>query len=117
MPAGEGARVAQRRFSRHVEDFECRSCGAAVSGDGYTNHCPICFWSRHVDVNPGDRAATCRGMMEPVALAQKRGELVLVHECRTCGLVRRNRTCPQDDREALLRLAAELARRAGGGPG
>ena len=57
-----------RRFARTVEDFVCEKCGTQVEGDGYTNHCPHCLWSRHVDVNPGDRKATCKGMMEPVAV-------------------------------------------------
>ena len=51
------------RFTRVVEDFTCGQCGAAVTGDGYTNHCPLCLWSRHVDINPGDRAAECGGLM------------------------------------------------------
>ena len=98
-----------KRFSRHIEDFECENCGTWVCGDGYTNHCPRCFWSRHVDVHPGDRAATCGGMMEPIAVEQKRGEVVLIHECRECGLRRRNRRDTQDDGEALL-AGASLSR-------
>ncbi|MEK7158524.1 MAG: RNHCP domain-containing protein, partial [Patescibacteria group bacterium] len=45
-----------RTFQRRVEDFTCESCGAQVTGDGYTNHCPQCLVSKHVDVYPGDRA-------------------------------------------------------------
>jgi hypothetical protein len=73
-----------------------------VHGDGYTNHCPGCLWSRHVDVHPGDRAAACRALMEPVALLYERGSFVLVHRCVACGHQRRNRTGAGDDLSVLL---------------
>ena len=88
-----------RRFARTREDFHCTQCGEFVAGDGYTNHCPACLWSRHVDVHPGDRQATCRAPMRPLQLLYERGEFVLVHECVACGHVRRNHTAPADDLE------------------
>lgn len=94
-----------RRFARTVEDFTCARCGTAVAGGGYTNHCPRCLWSRHVDVNPGDRAATCGGLMEPVAVELRRGEYAITHRCIVCGALRKNTAAPQDDRGALLSLA------------
>ena len=54
-------------FTKTVEDFNCAHCGAVVHGNGYTNHCPHCLYSRHVDNNPGDRLATCGGMMRPIS--------------------------------------------------
>jgi RNHCP domain len=56
----------------------------------------------HVDVHPGDRAATCRGLMEPIGLLYERGEFVVVHECVRCGLRRRNRAAAEDELSALL---------------
>lgn len=106
-----------KRFSRHVENFECENCGAEVTGDGYTNHCTRCFWSRHVDVNPGDRAADCGGMMEPIAVDQRHGEVVLVHQCKKCGFMRRNRRSAGDDSESLFRLIARIANQTGHGRG
>jgi hypothetical protein len=46
-----------RRFQRTIEDFECERCRMLVTGSGFTNHCPACLWSKHVDVHPGDRQA------------------------------------------------------------
>jgi len=56
----------------------------------------------HVDVHPGDRAATCRALMEPVGLMYERGEFVVVHSCTGCGRMRRNRAAADDDLDALL---------------
>lgn len=92
-------------FRRTVEDFTCSHCGKAVSGDGYTNHCPACLWSRHVDIEPGDRRAGCGGMMRPIRLEGAADALRIVHRCEACGFERPNRTNPKDDCEALLTVA------------
>lgn len=91
-------------FTRRREDFTCRRCGTAVRGTGYTNHCPRCLWSRHVDIHPGDRAAACGGAMEPAGALSEGGQLVLVHRCVACGHLRRNRCAADDDRDAVLGL-------------
>lgn len=93
-----------RSFTRRREDFSCLRCGTPVRGNGYTNHCPRCLWSRHVDVNPGDRAADCGGAMEPVGALSEPEGIVVVHRCTVCGHIRRNRGAADDDRDALLAL-------------
>ncbi|MDQ3823520.1 MAG: RNHCP domain-containing protein [Actinomycetota bacterium] len=92
------------RFTRRVEDFACERCGAHVQGGGYTNHCPACLWSKHVDVNPGDRENPCEGLMEPVGALVERGETILVHRCLRCGETRRNKADPADDRDEIAAL-------------
>ncbi|MBL8805443.1 MAG: RNHCP domain-containing protein [Rhodospirillales bacterium] len=103
-----------RKFQRKVENFVCANCGRSVSGDGYTNHCPHCLWSAHVDVNPGDRAETCGGLMRPVSVETKGGDWSLVHACTVCGAKRRCRTVPADSREALQSVARKAAEAASG---
>ena len=65
-------------FQKKIENFTCGDCGAKVKGNGYTNHCPVCLWSKHVDVNPGDRQNICGGMMRPVAVEFDHGEYMIV---------------------------------------
>lgn len=92
------------KFQRKIEDFICKHCGLRVKGNGYTNHCPECLWSRHIDVNPGDRMERCRGMMEPIRLEKKGDEYSITHRCVKCGLERKNKTSELDNSEALLKL-------------
>lgn len=99
-----------KKFQRHIEDFTCDHCGAAVTGNGYTNHCPHCLYSKHVDINPGDRANDCGGMLVPVGLEQKSDNWTVLHQCRKCGEVRRCKTVAED-MAAILKLAKELADR------
>ena len=92
-------------FLRKKEDFTCEHCGALVVGNGYTNHCPECFWSKHVDIEPGDRAEKCRGLMEPVAATLVAGEYTVTQRCQTCGYERRNRVRSEENLTALIAIA------------
>ena len=97
-----------KKFQRHIEDFVCAQCGTSVKGNGYTNHCPECLWSQHVDVNPGDRSASCHGLMEPINFTIKHGDYILTHRCTTCGIEKKNKTSKNDSFEAILSLQGEL---------
>jgi len=94
--------MKDKKFQRTKEDFTCENCGYEVIGDGYTNHCPKCLWGKHVDINPGDRAAECGGMMEPVGAEMGGGEYAIVHVCTKCDFERKNKLQDQDNFEALL---------------
>ncbi|MDR2527236.1 MAG: RNHCP domain-containing protein [Rickettsiales bacterium] len=84
-------------FQKKVENFICENCGEKVSGNGYTNHCPKCLYSKHVDINPGDRLCECMGLMKPIDLEQKNGKFIIVHKCVNCGFIRKNKVCENDD--------------------
>ena len=99
-----------RKFQRTKEDFICENCGLSVHGSGYTNHCPACLWSKHVDVYPGDRSETCVGMMAPVEVDLRSGKYYLVHKCESCGIERRNKTAQEDDFETLMQIVESSTR-------
>lgn len=93
-----------KRFSRFIEDFVCEHCQTFVKGNGYTNHCPHCLYSKHVDENPGDRAATCHGLMEPIEVVVKGDQYFLTHRCLKCNQTKRNKAATNDNFSAILRL-------------
>ncbi len=97
------------KFTKTKEDFTCEHCGFFVVGDGYTNHCPECLWSKHVDNNPGDRANPCGGLMKPVRIEEKNGRLIAVHSCTVCGVIKRNNLKENDNFKAAADIMAELA--------
>ena len=99
-----------KKFQRKIEDFTCGHCHAKVKGNGYTNHCPRCLWSKHVDVNPGDRLETCDGMMKPVGIQLNHGEQILVHKCQICGLQKNNKVSSGDNITALTKLSETFAK-------
>ena len=89
-------------FQKTTEDFVCEHCGQNVKGSGYTNHCPTCLWSKHVDEFPGDRAEKCGGMMKPVKIEMEKGEFVISHQCVVCGYIKRNKTACEDNLKVIL---------------
>jgi RNHCP domain len=80
-------------------------------GNGYTNHCPKCLWSQHVDINPGDRSATCLGMMKPIGIENQKGEWVIIHECQICKYKKRNKVSSRDDIDVVAKIAKDVADR------
>ena len=103
----------QRRGARRdgPSRFRCGNCRLDVSyrapGTAHRNHCPNCLWSRHLDDDrPGDRAAECGSLMEPIAVTVRGdGEWVLVHRCTGCGELHLNRTAADDNVLLLVQLA------------
>jgi len=85
-------------FKRVIENFECENCGAHVTGNGYTDHCPKCLYSKHVDITPGDRAAECGGPMQPTNITpSKKGGYIISYQCTWCKHTYNNKTANDDD--------------------
>ncbi|MBI2343444.1 MAG: RNHCP domain-containing protein [Deltaproteobacteria bacterium] len=83
-----------KRFTKRNEGFCCLHCGGEVPAGSHgtiRNHCPSCLYSQHTDIDPGDRAATCRGLMTPVHAYYLSGTITLVHRCARCGFERENK--------------------------
>lgn len=102
--------VRRKRFREDDGEFRCRSCkgliGPPPSGTRQRNHCPRCLASLHLDERPGDRAAQCGSLMEPIAIWVRSDEWVLLHRCKGCGVIHANRIAPDDNETLLLSLAA-----------
>ena len=90
--------------------FTCKHCGRLITpsgaGSGHRNHCPNCLTSLHLDIEPGDRAADCGGLMDAVAVWVKaRGEWAVIHRCRRCGAFSSNRVAADDNPMKLMSIA------------
>lgn len=101
-----------KRFSKNDSGFVCVHCGKEVLPLKYTsrNHCPFCLWSLHLDINPGDRASTCGGELEPVfAEPDRKKGYIITHRCVKCGELRRNKAATEaqnqsDDIKKIIAL-------------
>ncbi len=96
-----GSAQIRRNPIRRDEGFTCVFCDAEVPRGGarVRDHCPHCLHSLHVDVVPGDRAADCGGLLEPVALDGP----VIHFRCQVCGHGHRNRAHEEDDLVSFVR--------------
>jgi hypothetical protein len=120
---GGGRRGQSTGFNQHNQDFRCGHCENFVSADAFLagvknrNHCPLCLWSRHVDSKEaGDRLAACKGLMRPIGLTIKKtrkkygpetGELMLIHQCESCGKISINRIAADDQNERVIEVFKE----------
>ncbi|MFW7378857.1 MAG: RNHCP domain-containing protein [Oligoflexus sp.] len=81
------------KFTKLNDGFTCENCGQDIPRAEKTcrNHCPHCLHSKHVDINPGDRANPCQGLMRPIDYENhpKKG-LMIRFRCLSCGFEGRN---------------------------
>lgn len=96
-----------KKFQKTTEDFICENCGYKVIGNGYTNHCPECLFSMHVDINPGDREAECGGLMKPIDLKITSENYVIKHQCLKCGHEKSNKSGKNDNYQMLIDLSVK----------
>ena len=100
-----------KKFQRRIEVFVCDHSGTEVLGDGYTDHCPACLWSKHVDINPGDRACACLGMMKPIATEGTGPLYTILYQCTQCKGSHRVKMHKNDSTDAIVALAQEHAKK------
>ena len=96
-------------FQKRIEDFKCANCGREVEGDGFTNHCPKCLWSKHVDIFPGDRKSECGGLMEPKEVLKEKGKFSVIHRCVKCDFESKNKISEKDDFEKVIEIAEQTS--------
>lgn len=104
--------MEDKRFRKNDSGFICANCGKRVEPLGYTsrNHCPFCLCSLHLDINPGDRASDCGGLLKPIKVETdpKKG-YIIISKCQKCGEIRRNKAATEakvqpDDIDLIIKL-------------
>ena len=63
-----------------------------------------------MDVYPGDRDATCHGLMKPIEVLKQGDSYILLHRCEKCAYVKKNRLSRNDNMESVIALSRELAK-------
>lgn len=96
-----------KKFAKNDHGFTCANCNAQVLKLGTTSrdHCTQCLYGLHVDINPGDRANNCRGLLKPISVTtDTRKGYVIHYECVTCGKRINNKSATDDNFEEVLRI-------------
>ena len=75
-----------KKFNMIDEEFICENCLNKVQKLGYTarDHCPFCLYSKHVDINPGDRLNECKGLLKPVGIEKFKSTFKILYKCTKC---------------------------------
>lgn len=96
-----------KRFNELDEGFICEHCEKEVNPLGYTSrdHCPHCLYSKHVDINPGDRENTCRGLLKPIEIEKFKDTYKIVYKCEKCNQLHKNIIAKDDDMDMIINIS------------
>ena len=89
------------------EEFICENCGNKVDKLNYTarDHCPYCLYSKHVDINPGDRLNKCKGLLKPVDIEKFKNTYKIIYECEKCGKLHKNIMAIDNNIDVIIELS------------
>ena len=96
-----------KKFTMKDENFLCENCNKNVNKLGYTarDHCPFCLYSKHVDVNPGDRQNTCHGLLKPIGTEKFKDTFKVLYKCEKCNEEHKNIMAKDDDMNIIIELS------------
>ena len=99
-----------KKFNMIDEEFICENCNKEVSKLNYTarDHCPYCLFSKHLDINPGDRQNECKGLMKPVSIEKYKNTYKIIYKCSKCGELHRNIMASDDDFDKIIELSSHI---------
>lgn len=94
-------------FNMIDENFICENCGKTVKPLKYSarDHCPFCLYSKHLDINPGDRKNTCKGLMKPIGVEKFKDTYKIIYKCVNCHQNHKNRIAKDDDFNEIINLS------------
>lgn len=96
-----------KKFNMIDEKFTCENCDKNVDKLNYSarDHCPFCLYSKHVDINPGDRQNTCKGMLKPIDIEKYKDTFKIIYKCEKCGMIHKNIMAKDDDMNAIIEIS------------
>lgn len=96
-----------KQFNKLDEKFVCENCGRNVDKLNYSSrdHCPYCLYSKHVDINPGDRANPCKGLLKPIAIEKFKDSYKIIYKCEKCNKQHKNIIAKDDDFNLIINLS------------
>ncbi len=98
-----------KKFNMIDEEFICEHCHKQVPKLNYTarDHCPYCLYSKHLDINPGDRACTCQGLLEPIGIEKYKNTYKIIYKCQNCHILHKNIVAQDDNINTIIKLSVQ----------
>lgn len=98
-----------KTFHEIDEAFICEKCGYHVERLGYScrDHCPNCLYSKHVDINPGDRKNKCLGLLKPTGIEKFKDTYKIIYTCEKCHQTHRNILAKDDNINEVINLSVK----------
>lgn len=96
-----------KKFNMIDESFTCENCHEQIKPLNYTarDHCNHCLYSKHVDINPGDRSNTCHGLLIPIDIEKFKDTYKIIYKCQKCGMMHKNIMAIDDNMDEIIKLS------------
>ncbi|MBO5138266.1 MAG: RNHCP domain-containing protein [Bacilli bacterium] len=96
-----------KKFNMIDESFICENCKENVLPLKYTarDHCPYCLYSKHLDINPGDRENNCKGLLKPIGIEKFKDTYKIIYKCEKCHQLHKNIMAKDDDINIIIKLS------------
>jgi len=96
-----------KKFNELDENFICENCNTKVQKLIYSSrdHCPNCLYSKHVDINPGDRLNECKGMLKPIGIEKFKNTYKIIYKCKKCNQLHKNIMATDDNMNLIIELS------------
>lgn len=96
-----------KKFHELDEAFLCENCQKEVKPLLYSSrdHCPYCLYSKHVDINPGDRNNPCHGLLKPVGIEKYKDTYKIIYQCVKCNQFHKNIIAKDDNMNEIIKIS------------
>ena len=96
-----------KKFKVLDETFICENCDNSVKKLNYScrNHCNFCLHSKHIDINPGDRLNTCKGILKPIGIENFKKTYKIIFKCLKCNEIKKNIVAKDDNYDLIINLS------------
>ena len=94
-------------FNMIDDEFICENCKKHVEKLKYSarDHCPYCLYSKHVDINPGDRLNSCKGLLKPIGIEKFKKTYKIIYKCEKCNMIHKNIIAIDDNMDLIIDLS------------
>lgn len=96
-----------KKFIKNDNEFICENCMRYVPKLMKTSrdHCPYCLYSKHVDINPGDRMNSCQGLLKPVSIEKFKDSFKIIYQCEKCKKFHKNIMADDDSYDEIIKIS------------
>lgn len=99
-----------KQFTKLDEEFICENCKQKIEKLNYTtrDHCNHCLYSKHLDINPGDRQNKCKGLLKPIGIEKFKNTYKIIYKCEKCNEIHKNIMANDDNMELIIELSKNI---------
>ena len=97
-------------FTKLDEQFICENCKQKIKKLNYTtrDHCNYCLYSKHLDINPGDRQNNCKGLLKPIGIEKFKNTYKIIYKCEKCNQIHKNIMATDDNMDLIIELSKNV---------